>query len=76
MGSAVILDLMGGVALLLWGLHMVHSGVVRPFGADLRHLYPVLERAGALQRNRLKDPTLQRRKAGADRLSNKTRASP
>jgi phosphate:Na+ symporter len=37
-GSAVILDLMGGVALLLWGLHMVHSGVVRAFGADLRRL--------------------------------------
>ena len=27
---------MGGVALLLWGLHMVHSGVVRAFGANLR----------------------------------------
>jgi phosphate:Na+ symporter len=38
MGSTVILDLMGGVALLLWGLHMVHSGVVRAFGADLRRL--------------------------------------
>jgi phosphate:Na+ symporter len=38
MGSAVILDLMGGIALLLWGLHMVHSGVVRAFGADLRRL--------------------------------------
>ncbi|MGC1520122.1 MAG: Na/Pi cotransporter family protein [Steroidobacteraceae bacterium] len=38
MGSAVLLDLMGGVALLLWGLHMVHSGVVRAFGADLRRL--------------------------------------
>ena len=35
MGSTVILDLMGGVALLLWGLHMVHSGFVRAFGADL-----------------------------------------
>ena len=32
----VLLDLMGGVALLLWGLHMVHSGIVRTFGADLR----------------------------------------
>jgi phosphate:Na+ symporter len=37
-GSTVVLDLMGGVALLLWGLHMVHSGVVRAFGADLRRL--------------------------------------
>jgi phosphate:Na+ symporter len=32
----IILDLMGGVALLLWGLHMVHSGIVRAFGSDLR----------------------------------------
>jgi len=38
MGSIVILDLMGGVALLLWGLHMVHSGVLRAFGPDLRRL--------------------------------------
>jgi phosphate:Na+ symporter len=29
---------MGGVALLLWGLHMVHSGILRAFGADLRRL--------------------------------------
>ena len=36
MGTAVILDLMGGVALLLWGLHMVHSGILRAFGPDLR----------------------------------------
>jgi phosphate:Na+ symporter len=38
MGSTVVLDLIGGVALLLWGLHMVHSGVVRAFGAELRRL--------------------------------------
>ena len=36
MGSIVLLDLMGGVALLLWGLHMVVSGVLRAFGPDLR----------------------------------------
>jgi len=29
---------MGGVALLLWGLHMVHSGMLRAFGPDLRSL--------------------------------------
>jgi len=34
----VLLDLMGGVALLLWGLHMVHSGILRAFGPDLRRL--------------------------------------
>jgi phosphate:Na+ symporter len=38
MGSLVLLDLMGGVALLLWGLHMVHSGILRAFGPNLRQL--------------------------------------
>jgi phosphate:Na+ symporter len=38
LGSIILLDLMGGVALLLWGLHMVHSGIVRAFGSDLRRL--------------------------------------
>jgi phosphate:Na+ symporter len=32
----ILLDLVGGVALLLWGLHMVQSGVVRAFGSELR----------------------------------------
>ena len=36
MGSIVLLDPMGGVALLLWGLHMVLSGVLRALGHDLR----------------------------------------
>src|ERR1700742_3913006 len=38
MGSMVLLDLLGGVALLLGGLHMVVSGVRRAFGPDLRRL--------------------------------------
>src|ERR1700753_2954833 len=38
MGSMFLLDLMGGVALLLWGLHMVHSGILRAYGPDLRRL--------------------------------------
>ena len=38
MGSVVLLDLMGGVALLLWGLHMVQSGILRAFGPNLRLL--------------------------------------
>jgi phosphate:Na+ symporter len=37
-GTVVLLDLMGGVALLLWGLHMVQSGILRAFGSDLRSL--------------------------------------
>jgi len=47
LGSVILLDLMGGVALLLWGLHMVHSGVVRAFGSDLRRFL------GTALRNRL-----------------------
>jgi phosphate:Na+ symporter len=35
-GSIVLLDLVGGVALLLWGLHMVQSGIMRAYGAELR----------------------------------------
>src|SRR5258707_13885685 len=46
MGSIVLLDLMGGIALLLWGLHMVHSGILRAVGPGLRRVL-----AGAL-RNR------------------------
>ena len=41
MASMILLDLMGGVALLLWGLHMVRTGIVRAFGADLRRLLGV-----------------------------------
>jgi phosphate:Na+ symporter len=37
MGTLILLDLMGGVALLLWGLHMVQSGILRAFGTDLRY---------------------------------------
>jgi phosphate:Na+ symporter len=36
MGTLVLLDLMGGVALLLWGLHMVQTGILRAFGPHLR----------------------------------------
>ena len=30
--TAILLHLAGYVALLLWGMHMVHSGIVRAFG--------------------------------------------
>ncbi len=39
--SFILLDLIGGVALLLWGMHMVGSGIVRAFGADLRRFLNV-----------------------------------
>jgi hypothetical protein len=38
MGAIVLLDLMGGVALLLWGLHMIRSGILRAFGAAVATL--------------------------------------
>src|ERR1700761_5765397 len=41
MGSMILLDLMGGIALLLWGLHMVRSGIVRAYGSDLRRILGV-----------------------------------
>jgi len=47
MGNYVLLDLVGGIALLLWGLHMVQSGILRAFGADLRRFL------GSALRNRL-----------------------
>ena len=31
-----LLNLAGAIALLLWGVHMVQSGVQRAFGSDLR----------------------------------------
>jgi phosphate:Na+ symporter len=34
----ILLDLMGAVALLLWGLHMVRTGIVRAFGSNLRRV--------------------------------------
>ena len=41
MGNIVLLDLIGGIALLLWGLHMVQSGILRAFGSDLRRFLGV-----------------------------------
>jgi phosphate:Na+ symporter len=41
MGTTVLLNLVGGIALLLWGLHMVQSGILRAFGADLRRVLAI-----------------------------------
>jgi phosphate:Na+ symporter len=35
-GSEILLTLLGGVALLLWGVRMVRTGLTRTFGATLR----------------------------------------
>ena len=34
----ILINLIGQIALLLWGIHMVQSGVTRVFGSDLRRL--------------------------------------
>ncbi|TNE34156.1 MAG: Na/Pi cotransporter family protein [Alphaproteobacteria bacterium] len=34
-GTIVLINLLGGVALLLWGLRMVNTGVMRAFGREL-----------------------------------------
>lgn len=39
--TTVLLHLAGFVALLLWGMHMVHSGVMRAFGGNLRQVLAV-----------------------------------
>ena len=45
--NLVLLNILGGVALLLWGTRMVRTGLVRAFGADLRRII------GASIRNRV-----------------------
>ncbi|WP_243368694.1 Na/Pi cotransporter family protein [Microvirga solisilvae] len=39
--TAVIIHLLGEIALLLWGINMVNSGVQRAFGSDLRWILGV-----------------------------------
>ena len=36
--TLIFLHLAGFVALLLWGMHMVHTGIVRAFGGKLRKM--------------------------------------
>ena len=33
-----LLDLLAAIALLVWGTHLVRTGVLKVFGANLRHL--------------------------------------
>ena len=37
-GTELLLNVLGGVALLIWGTRMVRTGVLRAYGADLRRL--------------------------------------
>lgn len=39
--TTILLQLAGYVALLLWGMHMVHTGIVRAFGGNLRQFLAV-----------------------------------
>ncbi len=37
MGHEILIDIAGGVALLLWATRMVKTGILRAFGGELRH---------------------------------------
>jgi phosphate:Na+ symporter len=37
-GTLTLIDLAGSIALLLWGVHMVQSGVQRAFAPNLRRI--------------------------------------
>jgi len=39
--TIILLHLAGFVALLLWGMHMVHTGIVRAFGGNLRQILTI-----------------------------------
>lgn len=39
--TTALIQLAGFVALLLWGMHMVHSGIVRAFGSSLRQILAI-----------------------------------
>jgi phosphate:Na+ symporter len=40
-GTLILLQLAGNVALLLWGMHMVQTGIVRSLGGSLHHVLAV-----------------------------------
>jgi phosphate:Na+ symporter len=44
-GTQVLLEIAGAVALLLWGVRMVRTGVTRAYGADLRKIVGVCSRS-------------------------------
>ena len=59
--TLTLIDLAGSIALLLWGVHMVQSGIQRAFGPQLRRF---LGRASRRQRARfetLRHPSSLRR---------------
>ncbi len=37
-GTQILINLLGGIALLLWGSRMIRTGIMRAFGNKLRHL--------------------------------------
>jgi phosphate:Na+ symporter len=37
--TLILLQLGGNVALLLWGIHMIQSGIMRAYGGSLRHVF-------------------------------------
>ena len=51
-GTFVIINLLGGVALLLWGVRMVRTGVMRAWGDRLRNFIEHRVKPIASQRGR------------------------
>jgi Na+/phosphate symporter len=36
---SLLIEILGSIALLLWGLRMVRTGVIRSYGNNLKRLY-------------------------------------
>jgi hypothetical protein len=66
MGSMVLLDLMGGLALLLWALIMVQTGILHAFGSELRHESAQQPGLGLCRRARPRHPVYKAAHDGAD----------
>src|SRR3546814_16359776 len=48
-GLETLISIVGGVALLLWGVRMVRIGVTRSFGAELRRMLAPIGRASCME---------------------------
>ena len=65
-GTTVIIELLGGVAMLLWGVRMVRTGLMRGWGDRQKHFtqqrldnrISALRRVGLRQRSAVQRPWL------------------
>jgi Na+/phosphate symporter len=44
--TLTLVDLGGAIALLIWGVHMVQTGITRAFGPQLRRMLDLLRKSG------------------------------